>query len=53
MTHPSPQDIWLLDDDVDLCALICARLQQCGWINRAFPHPSIYSQASRAANQTC
>jgi len=39
MTHPSPQDIWLLDDDVDLCALICARLQQCGWINRAFHTP--------------
>lgn len=40
--HPQKeqQEIWVLDDDVDLCQLICARLNQCGWLSKAIHEPS-------------
>lgn len=40
MADVQGQIIWILDDDADLCSLLCERFRGCGWTSRPFYEPS-------------
>jgi two-component system phosphate regulon response regulator OmpR len=47
-TAAAPQktvNLWILDDDEEMCALLSRQCQQVGWLLRAFHHPRQLSQA--------
>lgn len=48
-TPASQATIWILDDDAELCTLLCERFRGCGWTGQPFHEPS--SMLSEIRNQ--